>query len=137
MTNVDSLKKLCVLMGGADDVSQVEGETVAEVVDFLAEHYPVSVPIGTLTVTSAAGASFGTTKVTVTPAPEAGATYAYKVSASSITAPARLSVPEGVTAWDGTSEITAEDGHKIGIYELNSAGQAVRFGQATVRANLG
>lgn len=39
MTNVEALKKLAVAFGCADTVAEVEGETVAEVINFIAEEY--------------------------------------------------------------------------------------------------
>lgn len=39
MTNVEALKKLAVALGCAASVDEVVGETIAEVIDFMAENY--------------------------------------------------------------------------------------------------
>lgn len=136
MSNVSALKNLAAVVCGVE-VTAVPGNTNAEVIQFMADNYGDSGTLGTLTVSSVAGTASGKTKITVTPAIAGGNTYAYKTSASTIPTPDYLSTPTDTTAWDGTSEITADDGHKIGIYELNSAGKVVKFGTTTIHTNLG
>ena len=85
-----------------------------------------------LTVTSADGTEEGDTKLTVAGTRLAGTSLVYKIEESSITAPTLDDVLEGWTPWDGTSDITATHGHKIGVAEVLSNGMVKSFGQATV-----
>lgn len=86
-----------------------------------------------LTVVSVAGAT-GKTKVYVNPAKGAGNTYVYK-TAVAVELPVLGAATTGWTAWDGTVEITAVTGNKIGIVEVSSGGLAVKGGLATVTAS--
>lgn len=88
--------------------------------------------IGSLTVTSADGTETGDTKLTVAGTRLAGTSLVYTVSDTSISTPTLDDVLEGWTAWDGTSDITATHGHKIGVAEVLSNGMVKSFGQATV-----
>lgn len=90
--------------------------------------------LGELTVTSAAGAAAGNTKLTVTPAKASGNSYKYKTGAS-VTLPVYdESCTTGFTAWDGAADITAATGQKILLVETDSAGKAKAAGIATVTA---
>lgn len=40
MTTVEALKNLAVALGCADEVADVEGNTTAEVINFIADNYP-------------------------------------------------------------------------------------------------
>ena len=94
-------------------------------------------PLGSLVVTSEAGATSGTTKITVAPALTEGNSYMYQVGAS-VELPAygeTLTTPW--TEWDGTENITATNGQQIAVVEVNSTGQALSGGTATVTANGG
>ena len=94
-------------------------------------------PLGSLVVTSEAGATSGTTKITVAPALTEGNSYMYQVGAS-VELPAygeTLSTPW--TEWDGSEDITATNGQKIAVVEVNSTDQALSGGTATVTANGG
>ena len=94
-------------------------------------------PLGSLVVTSEAGATSGTTKITVAPALTEGNSYMYQVGAS-VELPAygeTLSTPW--TEWNGTEDITATNGQKIAVVEVNSTDQALFGGTATVTANGG
>ena len=94
-------------------------------------------PLGSLVVTSEAGATSGTTKITVAPALTEGNSYMYHVGAS-VELPAygeTLSSPW--TEWNGTEDITATNGQKIAVVEVNSTDQALSGGTATVTANGG
>ena len=94
-------------------------------------------PLGSLVVTSEAGATSGTTKITVAPALTEGNSYMYQVGAS-VELPAygeTLSTPW--TEWNGTEDITATNGQKIAVVEVNSTDQALSGGTATVTANGG
>lgn len=94
-------------------------------------------PLGSLVVTSEAGATSGTTKITVAPALTEGNSYMYQVGAS-VELPAygeTLSTPW--TEWNGTEDITATNGQQIAVVEVNSTDQALSGGTATVTANGG
>lgn len=94
-------------------------------------------PLGTLVVTSEAGATSGTTKITVAPALTEGNSYKYQVGAS-VTLPAygeTLSSPW--TEWNGTEDITATNGQQIAVVEVNSTDQALSGGTATITSNGG
>lgn len=94
-------------------------------------------PLGTLTVTSAAGSSSGNTALTVKPQITSGNHYVYKIGAT-VTLP--TSYGQDVTSWttwNGTDEIAATTGNKIGVVEANSSNQAVKAGKATITANGG
>lgn len=88
--------------------------------------------LGTLTVTSVAGATSGKTKITVAETLTSGNFYMYKTAAT-ITEPildADISV--GYTVWNGTADISATTGDKINIVEVNSSFQAKKSGVANV-----
>lgn len=88
------------------------------------------VPLAPLTVTSAAGASSGTTAITTNAG--VGSILMYKVDAAPIILPLDLQIPIGYTAWDGTSDITADTGNYIAIVEVDADGRAVAGGTTTV-----
>lgn len=95
------------------------------------ESMPAMIP---LTVTSVAGTTSGTTKITVTPAKQTTTTYKYMAGAS-ITAPTYNQVlTTGWTIWDGSADITATTTGKIQIAEVDSNGYCKATGQATVTA---
>lgn len=89
--------------------------------------------IDTLTVTSNAGSSAGKTEITVTPALIAGRTYRYKTGAT-VAMPALYDDLYAWTPWNGTAEITANDGDTIVIAEVDSGNQAMAAGSAIVVA---
>lgn len=89
--------------------------------------------LGTLTVTSAAGTTSGTTKLTVTPAKASGNSYKYKAAASATPVVYGQNV-QTWTAWDGTSDITATTGQVVTVVECDSAYKAKSAGNATVTA---
>ena len=94
-------------------------------------------PLGSLVVTSEAGATSGTTKITVAPALTEGNSYMYQAG-ESVSLPAygeTLTTPW--TEWDGTEDITATNGQQIAVVEVNSTDQALSGGTATVTANGG
>jgi hypothetical protein len=81
-----------------------------------------------ITAVATAGSVDNSTKVTATAG--AGNTLAYKVSSSSITTPAVGDTPAGVTAYTSTNDITSVDrdtNKYVGIYELDSNGDVVKF----------
>lgn len=89
--------------------------------------------LGTLTVSSAAGTTSGTTKLTVTPAKASGNQYKYKTGASAQNVVYGQNV-QTWTAWDGTSDITATTGQVVTVVECGSDYKAVASGSATVTA---
>lgn len=90
--------------------------------------------LGTLTVTSVAGASSGNTEITVSPAKaNAGNVYKYKVGSAAETVTYGQNVKTW-TAWDGTSDITAASNQKITVVEASSDYKALKAGNATVTA---
>lgn len=92
--------------------------------------------LGSLTVSSSAGDTVGTTAITVTGQSE-NAILRYQLSVGSIDLPAYNEDLSDWTAWDGVSDIVAEDGHKICVCEVSSEILAQKAGQTTVRVNLG
>lgn len=86
-----------------------------------------------LTVTSAAGAVSGDTAIGVSPALTSGNSYKYKVGdvAQSVTYGKNV---QTWTAWDGSTDITAETGKVITIVECDSAYHAVKAGSVAVTA---
>lgn len=84
-----------------------------------------------LTVSSAAGTTSGTTKLTVTPVAAEGDSYRYMTGAQTPTVGAVLT---NWTAWDGTSDITAATGDILTVAEVDSSGKAVKAGICTVTA---
>lgn len=90
--------------------------------------------LGQLTVTSAAGANTGDTKLTVAPAKAAGNSYKYKTGeALAMPAPDQVCGGE-YTDWDGAAEITAATGQKIMVVEVDGENRAKKAGTATVTA---
>lgn len=90
---------------------------------------------GTLTIASAAGAVSGNTTITLDETQFAGAKLYYK-SASSVTAPAVGTAvdKETFTEWDG-KDITATNGHKIVIVEVNPYGKITRVSNVATVAS--
>lgn len=87
--------------------------------------------LANLTVTSAAGTTAGTTKLTVSPAKASGNSYKYKLG-STAQPVVYGQIVKNWTAWDGTADITAEDGQVATVVECNSAYKAVGEGHASV-----
>lgn len=86
-----------------------------------------------LTVNSVAGATAGKTKITVAPAKLVSSNkYKYTTSATSITLPALGDSLSAWTTWDGTSEITATNGHYIAVAETESDFTCEKVGQTIV-----
>lgn len=89
--------------------------------------------LGTLTVTSAAGTDSGDTALTVTPAKASGNSYKYKVADAATNVTYGQSV-QTWTAWDGTSDITAQTGKVVTVVECDGSYKAQKAGSATVTA---
>lgn len=87
---------------------------------------------GALTITSAAGLKTGNTVITVTEVPGAGNSYKYKVAANPTVPAVGDTCSSGYTNWNGTDEITAENGKKIVIVEVDADNKCVAAGVAVV-----
>lgn len=86
----------------------------------------------TLIVTSVAGATTGSTKITITPELVSGNSYKYKTAANPTVPTINQICTTGYTVWDGTSDITATDGNKIVIVEVDSDNKAKKAGITAV-----
>ena len=106
-------------------------------VQYAAWYDAVWQPLGSLVVTSEAGAESGKTKLTVAPAKAAGNTYKTKTGESVELPTYGENVSAGWTEWDGAEEITATTGQQIAVIEVNASSQAIAGGIATVTANGG
>ena len=87
--------------------------------------------LGTLTVTSVAGATAGTTALTVTPEKSASNLYKYKVASEATT----VTYDEDVhfwDTWDGESDIEATTDFVITVVEATADYKARKVGSATV-----
>lgn len=91
--------------------------------------------LGTLTVTSTAGATSGKTAITVAPTLTSGNLYMYK-TATTVTSPILDADCSSYTVWNGVSDITATTGDKICIVEVNSSLLAKKTGTATVTSKV-
>lgn len=85
-----------------------------------------------LTVTSEAGSTSGTTKITVSPAKGDSNSYVYKTDTSVTLPNYGDTLSSGYTSWNGTSDITATNGNQIAIVEVNASNKALKGGVATV-----
>ena len=135
--NVLALKKLAAkIIGGDTSANDIAGCTIAEVLDVITQNYEGNTPLilGTLTLESAVGSETGKTVITVSPALGANNSYRYKTDPSSITLPERNEDLSAWASWDGASEISAEDGHKICVCEVDANNLALKGGTATVVA---
>ena len=95
--------------------------------------------IGTLTVSSAAGSTSGTTAVTYTGHTLAsGESLKYKVDTAAATVALDDVLTTGWTAWNGTDDITCEAGKKITVAVVEtSTNKAKAAGSATTVINTG
>lgn len=89
-------------------------------------------PLPALTVVSVAGTTTGTTDIYVNPALTGSNTYEYITGASVVLPELGADPGSNWTAWNGTDAISATNGNKIGIVEVDSSGFAVKGGIATV-----
>lgn len=132
--NIIALKKLAAkIIGGDTSANDIPGATIADVIAVITENYEASTPLilGTLTLNSVVGQVEGTTKITVTPALSSGNTYRYATHPSAIELPERNEDLSTWASWDGTSDITVEDGHKVCICEVDANNYAIKAGTAT------
>ena len=109
---------------------------MAERIDgIIVGHIDSTPTLGSLTVTSAAGTASGDTAITITEAKQAATdTYVYKVGTAAVDVTYGQACKTGWTAWDGTSDITAETGKVITVVEVDTAKKAQAAGHATVTA---
>ena len=119
-----------------DDASNMDLEITAQASDnegtliiYDEEVLGDTVKASGLTVSSAAGSTTGTTKLSVTPTTGSGNSYRYMAGAQT---PAVGDVPTNWAAWDGTSDLTAATGDILTVVEVDSAGKAVKAGICTV-----
>ena len=108
----------------------VVGEFNTETLQFTAKN-DIAHALGTLTVTSIAGATTGATKITVSPTKAADNSYRYQTAAS-VALPAYGADCSALTAWDGSTDIAAVTGNKFLVVETDSTNKAVAAGIATV-----
>lgn len=87
-----------------------------------------------MTVTSVAGNTSGTTKITVVPALTGGNSYKYKTAANPSIPAYGQECKTGYTAWDGSSEITAATGQKIVLVEVTADNKCTAAGITVVTA---
>lgn len=85
-------------------------------------------------VSSAAGTAVGDTAITIDYTPGTGETLVYKVGTAAPAVGYNQPLDYTWTAWDGSSDITAQTGKKIGIAAVDENGRAVAYGSATVTA---
>lgn len=95
---------------------------------------PAASTLRALTVTSVAGATSGTTAVSITPSITAGNSYRYKVADNPTLPKYDAKCVTGYSVWDGSADITAATGKKILIVEVDDDGEARGAGIATVTA---
>lgn len=82
-------------------------------------------------VTSVAGTTTGTTKITISETPGTGETLKYKTG-SSVPIPEEGSSVTAYSNWDGTADITATTGNDIVVVILDSNNKTVHAGKTTV-----
>lgn len=141
-TNVDALKELCAAIatkaGESVSPADVPGDTSADVIKRITKAYKGesifdTEKLAALTLSSAAGATLGTTKVTVEGAIGSSG-FKYKATTQLPNYGDELT---GWTTWDGSSDITADDSTTIAICEVDENGLAIAGGTVFVNANLG
>ena len=87
-----------------------------------------------LTVTSVAGSTSGSTKITVDPALSSGNSYKYKVADNPTMPNAGQECKTGYSIWDSSSDIKAATGKKIVVAEIDKNSKCVGAGITTVTA---
>ena len=87
-----------------------------------------------LTVTSVAGSTSGSTKITVEPALSSGNSYKYKIAANPTIPNAGQECKTGYTAWDGAAQITTTAGQKIVVVEVDADNRCFGAGMAVITA---
>lgn len=83
-----------------------------------------------LTVTSVAGNTSGSAKITVEPILTSGNSYKYKTAANPVMPEYGILCRNGYTNWDGISEIMVTEGQKLLIAEVDRSGRCAGAGIA-------
>lgn len=134
LDNVLQLKKLCAkIIGDTAIADDIQGSTIAEVINQITENFSGTIPqtLGSLTVTSVEGTSNGTTKITISEPKGEYNEYRYKVSNTEITVKRNDDLSSWI-AWNGVDEITATNGYKIYVAEVDDECKALKCGNTTV-----
>lgn len=97
-------------------ITMSDGSTVEMIVSLIDE----------LTLTASEGSATGKTKITVSPALESGDHYRYKTGSDIV--PAKGEDLSDWSTWDGTSEISAQNGVDLLIAECDGSNKAVKCG---------
>lgn len=92
---------------------------------------------GTLTVTSAAGATENMTAVTVSPVKTSGGSYKYLLGAEVYMPDKDAIASDAYLDWDGSAEIEARESQKILMVEVDAENKVKRAGIGTVTVNGG
>lgn len=85
-----------------------------------------------MNVTSIAGSTSGTTKISVVPTLISGNSYKYKMAANPTTPEYGQECKSGYTAWDGNADIIATAGNKIVVVEVDKTNKCVGVGTAII-----
>nr|DAD89762.1 MAG TPA: hypothetical protein [Siphoviridae sp. ctWDo30] len=85
-----------------------------------------------LTVTSVAGSTSGSTAITVEPGLSSGNSYKYKTAANPTMPSTGQECKTGYTAWKGTDDIAATAGQKIVVAEVDANNKCVGAGMTAV-----
>lgn len=135
-TNVNALKRLwAAIKNDGSTAADLKADTTADVIDAITAAYKGEEPqtLGTLTLSSVAGTTTGTTKITVSG--KGSGSLVYKLNNSTL--PEYGEKLTTWTAWNGTDDIATEDGTYITICEIDSTGGAVAGGKTIANINLG
>lgn len=90
--------------------------------------------LGELTITSVEGSGVGDTKISVTPVKDSGNSYKYKTAASPTLPVLNQVCSTGYSVWDGTADITATNGQKIVVVEIDADNKAKKAGMAVIKS---
>ena len=137
MDKVTALKRLlCAIKNDGTTVDQINGDTIVEIIDQIADQISggSSGELGELSLTSLPGTSVGTTAISVTGNGDGQLVYAV---GGSVEMPNYRDDLSGWTEWDGSSDITAEDGSTIVVAEVDSSKRAISAGMTFINTNLG
>lgn len=85
-----------------------------------------------MNVTSVAGSTSGSTVITVEPTLTSGNSYKYKSAVNPKMPEAGAMCTTGYKAWDGSSEITAVEGQKIMIVEVDTSNRCIAAGMTEI-----
>lgn len=141
MTTVEAMKQfICAIKDDGTTIQDITETNVTELWNLIGIWFAqrFNITVEPLIVTSVPGSTFGTTQITVSPA-EAGASYRYiwNNRTDLVELPASLDDLSDWLVWDGVSEITAEDGAKICVAQVDENNHPSRAGITSINANLG